>query len=485
MDNNQIVIPRAPSLFYYVLDREARFPTPTVAQIQAGFANPTGWDGWIRLMKFPKTSAPILPTGLFFLAERVAKKFGWRMEIRDLRKKPEDFDVPDPCTVTLRDYQQTAVEEALRVGRGVIDCPPRSGKTLLLSEVIRRLALPTVWIAPTDRIIDQTRGVLQKLFGKGRAVHQIGSKGWEEAAKYRIVVLTTATATVLPPEFYKTRQVLIIDEFHRAASKSVHDIVKMCGHIYYRFGATGTFFRSGDDGLAMQAVLSNTIFKITSRELMARKFLVPVKVVFLPVLGRIVGAGRGFIGGHGKEGIHEHEYRNSLVAHVVQYLQGVGRRVLVLVGTKVQGRELTQLIRDLVPPNAGKRFRSVEMVTSGTPRDIQSDILASFIGRGDVQVLVGTSLIGEGVDLPTCDALVYAHGGKAEVALVQNAFRVATMCEGKIDAVIVDFADRHHKKLMEHALERIRIYHEEPSFDVSVLQDANEFPTWLAGITAK
>jgi hypothetical protein len=89
------------------------------------------------------------------------------------------------------------------------------------------------------------------------------------------------------------------------------------------------------------------------------------------------------------------------------------------------------------------------------------------------------------VDLPTTDALVYAKGEKAEVGLVQNAYRVATAFEGKDAAIIVDFADRHHSKLLKHTMERLRIYYEEPSFDVSVLQDPNEFPQWLKKFRTK
>jgi len=86
------------------------------------------------------------------------------------------------------------------------------------------------------------------------------------------------------------------------------------------------------------------------------------------------------------------------------------------------------------------------------------------------------------VELPSADALVYARGEKAEVTLTQNAYRVCTATPGKKQAIIVDFADRHNKKLMNHSLERLGIYYAEPTFSVDVLQHPNEFGGWLQGV---
>ena len=115
-------------------------------------------------------------------------------------------------------------------------------------------------------------------------------------------------------------------------------------------------------------------------------------------------------------------------------------------------------------------------------RPKQRRIIEAFLGSDEVRVLIGTSLLGEGVDLPEADALVYARGEKAKVSLAQSAYRVNTKCEGKRDAVIVDFADRHNAKLLRHSLERIEIYHREPTFSVEVIDDVRQIGEWSAPI---
>jgi superfamily II DNA or RNA helicase len=127
-----------------------------------------------------------------------------------------------------------------------------------------------------------------------------------------------------------------------------------------------------------------------------------------------------------------------------------------------------------------KNLNAIEFVNSKTPTNLLEQILNSFIAKEEVKILIGTSVLGEGVDLPTADSLVYAYGQKAEVTLTQNAYRIGTAVEGKTHAILVDFSDRHHSKLLQHCLERANTYYDEPTFDVSVLNKAEEFSNWLS-----
>ena len=486
--NTWTSILQADEFILHVLGKESMYPTAQALAFQGGWRPPgsedSGWDGWIRLLHRPKTMYPYFPTGLFPKMVRICQKMGYVPQVNDTRVRPVD-EVPEFPVVELRDYQEAAVEAGLRTGRGVFDMPPRSGKTRTMMELQRRLNLPTIWIAPTDRIVQQTAQVMTDHFGKNYCYHMIGSKEerMELAVSHKVVIATMATAGNLPPEFYQTRQMLVIDEFHHGSAKTyTANIIQKCDHIFYRFGMTGTFFRSGYDALEMHSVLSNTIFKVTSDELLRRGFLVPTKVAFVPVPEhpKLRGAGNQFNGGFGQAGIHEHKVRNHMVAQAALLLHQMGRKVLILVGTKVQGRELSHMLEQFLPrPPSGCQFESVEFVSTDRPRETQTRILDSYLSGQEVKVLMGTSLLGEGVDLPSVDALVYARGEKAEVSLTQNAYRVCTAVPGKTSAVIVDFADRHHRRLLEHSEERLSTYHYEPTFNVSVLADFNDLPVWL------
>jgi len=474
-----------------MLSHELQYPTDMADLLTKGWVDPEtmspGWDGWVRLLRQPKTKLWYFPSGLVDLVTRLANKWGHQVDVKDTRVRPLE-GMPDLAAgkIELRDYQVAAVKRGVEVGRGVLDMPPRSGKTRTMVELHRQISLPTIWIAPTDRIVVQTQQVIEEFYGPNYSMHLVGQREESKAARMPVVVATAATASLLSPEFYQTRQMLCVDEWHHSAAKTYRDIFKLCDHIFYRFGMTGTHFRSGTDDLEMWGLLSNTIYQVSSAELLRRGYLVPTKIVFVPVQSKkLRGVPKGYITGHGKFGIHEHEERNQLVAQAAWTLAELGRRVLILVGTKAQGYKIRSFMRLLFPAQRGTQFEPVEFVSTDMDRPKQGKILSAFLTSDEVRVLIGTSLLGEGVDLPAADALIYARGESAEVSLVQNAYRVGTAVPGKRSAIIVDFADRHHRKLMLHSHERLNTYLDEPTFSVDVLQAGQQFGEWARTVCAK
>ena len=471
----------------HVLDQELRYPTPTAHLLASGIELPDGvmqgWDGWVRLLHQPKNSSAWVASGLLDRVCYFSRKFGYEVRVEDLRTRPVG-DVPDPVKIPLRDYQLEAVVLAVERGLGVLDLPPRAGKTRVMCEITRRLALPTIWIAPTDRIVQQTQEVLEGFFGQHYSVHLIGSAGWLEASRKRVVLATAATAANLPTAFYGSRKVIVVDEFHHSASASYRKIFGHCDHIYHRYGMTGTYFRSAGDDLAMHAIISGTIYKATSADMLRRGWLVPVKAIFIPVdAGKIPAKSANFFAEHGKRGIHENGLRNQWAAYAAHALLSRGRKPLILVGTKAQGKIIRELLLRSLPQSPDRaEFQAAEFISTDIDRLRQGRILKSFAEGAEVKILIGTSILGEGVDLPTVDALVYAKGEKAEVSLTQAIYRICTAIEGKREAVLIDFADRHHRKLLAHAMERLRIYHAEPIFQVEVMRDARSFVSWVEGL---
>lgn len=491
VENNKTSIQGADPLILNWLDKELRYSilytdNSIGANIDIGAS---AWDGWIRFLHKPKIKLPWFSTGLLSLVKRLVTKYRYEYTVDDRRVRPQE-GFPELVKIPLRDYQRKAVDRALEEGRGVLDMVPRSGKTMLACEIQRSIALPTIWIVPTDGIARQTKSVLDSFFYDAYSYHLVGSarEKLEIAKKVFVVVCTAATAVNLPEDFYQSRECIIVDEFHHAAAKSYNTIFEKCAHIYFRFGLTGTFFRSSGDDMAMHAHLHETIYRITSSDLLQYGYLVPTKVVFLPITQRMPRSERGpmptsFFVGHGKYGIHEFQYRNDIVAQCAYWLCQYGYKVLVLVGTKKQGRLLQSSITKYLQPNKGTEFKVAEFVSTDMRRRIQARIIKAFLDSEEIRVLLGTTIIGEGIDLPSADALVYARGERAEVPLTQAVYRTCTAVEGKTHAVVVDFADRHNRKLLKHSQERLEVYHKEPIFDVDILEDVGQFNHWLSQVS--
>lgn len=419
-----------------------------------------GWDGWLRLLAKDGS----LPAGLVPELQRLLDKYGVPFVVRDMRQRPDD-EVPLHSGLKLRDYQERLVDKALRLGRGIIDSPPRSGKTMMGSAIVDRNPLPALWIAPTKAIVRQTVRSLSKALalGPGGVVEVTG--GWPAPKKQRavrearVVVTTAASAVRFPRSFYDSRDVLVIDEFHHAAASTYQEINRVAENVYYRYGLTGTHFRSdANTEILMDAVLSTVIGRVEVQQLVDLGFLCPVDFVFVPIEGPRLG--ECALDTAYRRGVMHHKDRNAWVSWAAQALMAYGKRVIVLVKLIDHGEQLAELI-------PGAHF-----VRGADGKDVRDEDVTGAIesfNRGEIPCLIGTSVLGEGIDLPAADALVYAKGGSADVTVTQDVFRVLTASTGKSRALVVDFADRHHDGLKAQSAKRGRIYAREDAFDVHVL----------------
>lgn len=504
VDNTRVRVTRAPQAALRALYDGLAYLTPSAAD--AGFqeAIPADedvpeeatyqWDGMRRFLRKPtprvdgSSAPPWFETGLLPRAMALVGHF-WRVAIADYRTRPDpNHDVPlwfADASKPLRDYQETAVRNAEREGRGIIIAPPRAGKTRIGGELIRRLNTPTLWVAPTTSIIDQTIKALVGLGLPEAEVRQLGG-GWKPADKAKFLWIGTAAAALdIPREYAQTRGVVFIDELHHFTSTGAwgRKLHRQFPHVFHWFGATGTPFRSGADGMDLEAFLSGVVFQITPAELVQRGILVPTRLAFLPVDGTLR---RGL--DHIVHGIREHDGRNALAAAAALHLASIGRRVLVMASVKKQGNMIAAIVNHHGPRTRRGGYEYAEFLYRGrggtaTARDMEfrRKMIGAFLDGTGPAVLIGTSLLGEGVDLPDCDAIIWARGESAAVSYIQGMYRVSTAAPGKTSALAVDFADRHHPKLLEASLKRLQIAYSDPVFEVSNLRGPEHLAAWAAG----
>lgn len=361
-----------------------------------------------------------------------------------------------------------------------------SGKTRTLLEVVRRLSLPTLWVAPTTSIVEQTIRAARAFFADHDAV-SVSTGTWEEHKRSLLTVCTASGMLALPPEFFLNRQMLVCDEVHHFLENGAwgKKLAAHTAHIYHRKGMSGTFFRSSGDDLSMLAFLGRVGYSIGSRALLEKGHLVPTYVCFLPMTGpklHETKTAREYFAptGPGTLGIAKHDHRNDVAATAAHHLASIGRTVLILVATKAQGYEIQKRLEPLFPTQKNAEFGPVEFVSTDRKKKVIQKLYASFSEHQEVKVLIGTSMVGEGVDLPPADALVYAAGRKAAVQYVQALYRVCTAHPGKEYGVVIDFADQHHPALLRHARHRWRVVSDDPVFQMTYLENLHSFASWAA-----
>jgi superfamily II DNA or RNA helicase len=377
--------------------------------------------------------------GLTWHVEQLAERYSVPCEVKDLRVRPAARGPWGALRVGWRSYQDDVHEQIVRHGVGVVNAPPRSGKTLMAARAIDYFGLSVLYIAPSVAIVRQTYEVMRQAFGDDLIARLDGeSFGSDRDASRPIVISTLASAVRQPPEWFKTREMLIIDEFHHAAADSYHRINSLCGGVFYRLCFTGTHFRTGGDGLSMEAVCSQMIHQITFSDLVPQYLAAP-KVFFLSPKARQVRAGSW------KEayemGVVDCKARNSLVVLICEMLRSKSVPTIVLTRRRAHADALGRLITD-------------SAVVKGGENALTSRSVHDFLD-GRYSVLVGTTVLGEGVDVPKAGALVYASGGGDGVTMLQSYFRPLTAYPGKDVARIYDFYDTHHSSLLRNSKERL------------------------------
>jgi superfamily II DNA or RNA helicase len=152
------------------------------------------------------------------------------------------------------------------------------------------------------------------------------------------------------------------------------------------------------------------------------------------------------------------EYDNNYCHNVDLYnkvkdiceLAGDNEQVLILVKNK---------------DKAGKIFheylKAHEIGNAYISGDDSKEVINSTIrafNEKRVRVLIGSSVIGEGIDVRSTDHLVMCQGGKSEIVIVQAVGRAVRLFEGKSVATIHDFDFENTRYMGKHLDQRLDIY---------------------------
>jgi superfamily II DNA or RNA helicase len=98
------------------------------------------------------------------------------------------------------------------------------------------------------------------------------------------------------------------------------------------------------------------------------------------------------------------------------------------------------------------------------------------LAAGQLDVLIGTTILDVGVDVPAVGHICLAGGGKAEVALRQRIGRgLRAKKVGPNVAFVTDFEDSQNLHLRGHAQQRLAIIKGTPGFDENVLEGGKNF----------
>lgn len=375
----------------------------------------------------------------------------------------------------LRTYQRACLAALDQHPWGIIDSPPRSGKTLMLAyDWDRRGRPPAVWFCDTIVLAEQTQRMFREYFpdaeiglvGDGRCEVPNTIRSHVNTNRNQFTVMTVQSAyralpkakelpkrflydpDEQPPEHHdRIREVIgsaehvIRDEAHHATGVMDAAILRNTEATTRRF-ASGTPWHTESQGIALESVTGPVIWSVGYEHLFERGYLIrpDVFIVRLPMVRHPSGTPWSTIY---KNYVVESELRNGIIASFCDWLNRRGMSVCVLVRQIKHGDILQR-------PGWDVLYGSQRCFD----REHRQSVLER-LGRKEVLTVIST-VMGEGVDCPSLDAVVNAAGEKSAIAVMQR-MRCLTPAPGKERALVLDFED-HAKYLTRHAKERRELY---------------------------
>lgn len=358
-------------------------------------------------------------------------------------------------------YQLEAVNAAVRQKRGILKMATNSGKSECAVAITKHLALPTGFLVMGIGLLHQARERFARRLGV--PLDDIGIVGDGQMSFGKLVTIasvdTLATRLDVPEvqEQLKRWQVIFCDECHHAASETCFDVLDAIP-AYYRFGLSGTpLDRSGGDDLRLIGQTGEIIYEVTNKQLVELGISVQPYVEMLRIdEPRLPKYGMTW-GDVNKIGVVENAQLNRRISERAAEAADNGERVLICVEKINHGKTITELLDGRV---------AVKFLSGAETPEARKAALDALVS-GELSVVVATSILDEGIDVPAIDVIILAGGGKARIGTLQRIGRGLRSGEGKNRLTVVDFANFCHKILTQHSLERLETYKAEDCFKIT------------------
>lgn len=414
----------------------------TLAQIKNLKASE--WVCWLRGLSFP--------TGHLNIVKATVESLNAAYQIVDHRKVPTNDCIMKWVNKPFapRYYQTNMIALGIKEGRGVFESAVGTGKSLIAAYILKELSVTSLIIVPSTALGLQLETDFKSWFG-ANAVETITTKNVRAGKKLRpIRIVTIQTVASLQKtgeiqDLVRDVGALFVDEIHHAGSASYTNLLTEIDHVYYRFGFTGTFLRNDSKSLDMWGFLSNVLYRYPAHQAIAEGFLTPIEVTVYELYGK-------------RSQSYPKEYDNNYCGS-----QELLNKVLELCHSAGDNEQVLILVKN--KDKAGKIFHEfLEMqglenayISGDDSKEVINGTIRSF-NEKKVRILIGSSVIGEGIDVRSTDHLIMCQGGKSEIVIVQAVGRGVRLFEGKTVARIHDFDFVNTKYMRKHLKQREDIY---------------------------
>lgn len=417
------------------------------------------WDGRKHLMN-KRTGA--FPTGLVETVRSACEKYHIPVTVTDHRTEPDSqkngFDLEGVSFDPPYEYQLETCKRMIKQKHGIIKIATGGGKTEVSCAVTKHLGLYTLFVVTTRELLYQSRERFKTRLGlSDEEVGIVGDSHWEPGSFVTIATVNTLESRLDDPEcqeLLKKTHVLFFDECHHVASETWYTVATLCA-AYYRFGLSGTpLSRTDGSNLRLIAATGEIISNISNKQLVEKGISARAKIIFDKVTEPILKKRIAYPVAYQQGVVENTQLLEKTIAWTRLFFEK-GLSTLILVEKIDHGT----LIDDALWLATDDVFIPHQFISGREPTDERRAALDDFSAR-NLPVLISSTILDEGVDVPTIDALLCVGSKKSRIKTMQ---RLGRGLRGK-KLIVVEFANFTHDYLLKHSLMRLKDYKNEDCF---------------------
>jgi len=403
----------------------------------------------------------LLFRGLFSVLKDLSKRFGINAKVSN----PFIEDVAQvniPTSIggkDLRVYQLDAVKRAMNsiaeIRGALIQMPTGSGKTLVGEALIKVLTdigkLKTAFIiVESQDLLNQWAEELAKVFGKEKigklyqneqSIKEGGINVVTYQSLYKVVktYLTNVRHSLDVNEnvlftIYKNVDFILVDEAHHLPADSISTILTVNSNAV-RVGLSATPFREDNRDLLLHSLTSVPVvrYKMTDEIFRKLNVLVPIKVV--NVLVDFLRMYEEDDKGYDVNASDDDEISASKIIKMSSRIisEETVQKLALFIAIKLHEKyNLPVIIHSpYARPLRDMSERFNIPLLEGQKSDTERGVLLQKLKNNEINVVLATTLVDEGIDIPPLVGLIMLIPGASRVKLVQRLGRLTRPYKGK------------------------------------------------------
>lgn len=407
----------------------------------------------------------IIPRGFASTLINFCRAENISIKINDQRCKCAEVAVSSK--ITLRHYQQDAIDAAEKRDFGVIYSPPSSGKTFIGLELIAQKKQPTLILVHRKQLLDQWVDRIQSVLGIPKK--DIGQIGGNKEKIGKVVTIAMIQSLVRYDSLVHISDkfgMIIVDECHHIPAKSFRNVITQFNS-YYLYGLTATPYRKNNDEKLIYVYIGNIIYELSQSDylrLQQQRIEINVKETQLsfPYDNKIDEYEQ-----LSKVAIYDTRRNEQIVADIKDNVDRF-KMILVLTERKAHVDVINQYLKS--------EFETITISGDDSERSRKSKLEQIELGHCKIVISTG-QFFGEGIDVSNLESLFIVYPFAFEAKLVQYIGRIQ---RSKQPPVIFDYRDinvgyfdKMFKKRNRYYNKLRRIEYEEEDDNVEIEDNIN------------